>query len=85
MKTLPHLKYQIMYYFHKQGVDMTNIGTVENQIENYLVKLRDTVATLNIRIEELQTTLSQIRGKISQLKMDDQIHIANKNDYTNLI
>ena len=58
---------------------MTNIGTTENQIENYLVKLRDTVATLNIRIEELQTTLSQIRGKISQFKMEDQIHIANKN------
>lgn len=64
---------------------MTNIGTVENQIENYLVKLRDTVATLNIRIEELQTTLYQIRCKMSQLKIEDQIHIANKNEHTNLI
>jgi len=65
---------------------MTNIGTTENQIENYLVKLRDSVATLNIRIEELQTTLSQIRGKISQLKMEDQTsHIAHKNGHTNVI
>ena len=65
---------------------MTNIGTTDNQIENYIDKLRDTVATLNIRIEELQTTLSQIRGKMSQLKMEDQfIHIACKNGHTSII
>jgi len=51
---------------------MTNISNTEAQIENYLVKLRDTIATLNRRIEELQTTLSQIRGKMSQLKIEDQ-------------
>ncbi|MDQ1316713.1 MAG: hypothetical protein QG588_361 [Candidatus Poribacteria bacterium] len=65
---------------------MTNIGTTENQIENYLDKLRDTVATINIRIEELQTTISQIRGKMFQLNMEDQIiHIVRKNEHENII
>ena len=52
---------------------MMDIGTTEDKIEGYINTLKDAVATLNRRIEELQSTLYQIRGRMSQLKMEDQV------------
>ena len=53
--------------------DTIDCGAVEAKLEGYLTNLRDSVTTLNRRIEELQTILSQIRSKMPQLKKEDQV------------
>jgi prefoldin subunit 5 len=49
---------------------------MQDSFPRYLPKnpnLKDSVATLNKRIEELQTTLSQMRSRMPQLKKEDQV------------
>jgi prefoldin subunit 5 len=55
---------------------MTKFQTTETQLESYIETLRSSVAMLNNRINELQETLSQVRGKMTQLK-DDNMSIAD--------
>ncbi len=57
--------------------DMIDCGAVEAKLEGYLANLKDSVATLNRRIEELQTILSQIRSRMFQLKKEDQISLVD--------
>lgn len=45
--------------------------TIEAQLDNYLSTLKDAVASLNIRIEELQESLFQVRKRMTQIKNDD--------------
>jgi len=53
--------------------DTIDYVSAEAKLEGYLTNLKDSVATLNRRIEELQTTLSQMRNKVPQLKKEDQV------------
>ncbi|MEK7395899.1 MAG: hypothetical protein AAB116_03070 [Candidatus Poribacteria bacterium] len=57
-------------------LDMTKFQTTETQLESYIETLRSSVAMLNNRINELQETLSQVHGKMTQLK-DDNMSIAD--------
>jgi prefoldin subunit 5 len=53
--------------------DTIDYVSAEAKLEGYLANLKDSVATLNKRIEELQTTLSQMRSRMPQLKKEDQV------------
>jgi phage shock protein A len=53
--------------------DTIDYVSAEAKLEGYLANLKDSVATLNRRIDELQTTLSQMRSKVPQLKKEDQV------------
>jgi len=53
--------------------DTIDYVSAEAKLEGYLANLKDSVATLNKRIEELQTTLSQMRSRVPQLKKEDQV------------
>jgi len=53
--------------------DEIDYVSAEAKLEGYLANLKDSVATLNKRIEELQTTLSQMRSRMPQLKKEDQV------------
>ena len=52
----------------KEEMDYTDI---EAQIEDYLEVLRDAVANLTIRMDELQQNLSQARSKMIRAKERD--------------
>ena len=52
----------------REKIDYTDI---EAQIEDYLEVLRDAVASLSVRMDELQQNLSQARGKMIQAKERD--------------
>jgi len=53
--------------------DSIDYASAEAKLEGYLANLKDSVATLNRRIEELQMTLSQMRSKVPQLKKENQV------------
>jgi prefoldin subunit 5 len=53
--------------------DAIDYVSAEAKLEGYLANLKDSVATLNKRIYELQTTLSQMRSRVPQLKKEDQV------------
>ena len=53
--------------------DTIDYVSAEAKLEGYLANLKDSVATLNKRIEELQTTLSQMRSRMPQLRKEDQV------------
>ena len=52
-------------------LDIVKFQATKTQLESHIETLRTTVAMLNYRIDELQETLSQVRGKVTQLKDDD--------------
>ncbi len=52
----------------KEKMDYTDI---EAQIEDYLEVLRDAVANLSVRMDELQQNLSQARSKVILAKERD--------------
>lgn len=53
----------------KKEMDYTDI---EAQLEDYLETLRDAVANLSVKMDELQLNLSQAHNKMIQAKEDDQ-------------
>jgi len=52
----------------REKIDYTDI---EAQIEDYLEVLRDAVANLSVRMDELQQNLSQAHSKMIQAKERD--------------
>jgi len=51
---------------------LNEYADIEAQIEAYLATLKDAVAMLNTRIDDLQRNLYIMREKVSQLKEEDK-------------